>query len=77
MVVLLAAVNLCLVLLSALSGAMSEASAQSRPMRIIAFGDSLTAGYGLPPKNAFPVRLAAALKARGPNYAIIKGGLGA
>jgi acyl-CoA thioesterase-1 len=75
MVVLLAAVNLCLVLLSALSGAMSEASAQSSPMRIIAFGDSLTAGYGLPPKNAFPVRLAAALKARGHNVAIINAGV--
>jgi acyl-CoA thioesterase-1 len=44
-------------------------------MRIIAFGDSLTAGYGLPPKNAFPVRLEAALKARGHNVAVVNAGV--
>jgi acyl-CoA thioesterase I len=75
MVALFAAVNLCLVLFSALPGSMRTASAQHRPIKIIAFGDSLTAGYGLPPKNAFPVRLAAALKARGHNVAIINAGV--
>jgi acyl-CoA thioesterase I len=32
---------------------------------ILAFGDSLTAGYGLDANSAFPARLEAALKARG------------
>ena len=32
---------------------------------ILAFGDSLTAGYGVAPQDAFPVRLAARLKADG------------
>jgi acyl-CoA thioesterase-1 len=54
---------------------MSAASARERPIRIIAFGDSLTAGYGLPPKNAFPVRLEAALKARGHNVAVVNAGV--
>lgn len=35
------------------------------PLKIVAFGDSLTAGYGLPAQDAFPAKLEAALKARG------------
>ncbi len=35
------------------------------PLKIVAFGDSLSAGYGLPAGAAFPVQLQAALKARG------------
>jgi len=35
------------------------------PIKIVAFGDSLTAGYGLKPSDAFPVQLASALKAKG------------
>jgi len=72
MVALFAAVNLCLVLQASLTDAFAQTS---RTMRIIAFGDSLTAGYGLPPKNAFPVRLQAALKARGHNVAIVNAGV--
>jgi acyl-CoA thioesterase-1 len=34
-------------------------------VRIVAFGDSLTAGYGLPADAAFPVRLQKALAAKG------------
>jgi acyl-CoA thioesterase-1 len=41
------------------------AAAQDQPVKIVAFGDSLTAGYGLPANQAFPARLAAALKAKG------------
>jgi len=36
--------------------------------RIVAFGDSLTAGFGVAPSDAFPVRLAERLKADG--YAV-------
>src|SRR5262245_29196672 len=35
------------------------------PIRIVAFGDSLTAGWGLPADSAFPARLQHALAARG------------
>lgn len=35
------------------------------PVRIVALGDSLTSGHGIPRSAAFPARLEAALKARG------------
>jgi acyl-CoA thioesterase-1 len=35
------------------------------PVRMVALGDSLTAGYGLPAAAAFPVRLQMALAAKG------------
>jgi acyl-CoA thioesterase-1 len=44
------------------------AADEAAPVRIVAFGDSLTAGYMLKPSEAFPVQLAAALKAKG--YAV-------
>ncbi|MBX9775649.1 MAG: arylesterase [Xanthobacteraceae bacterium] len=46
------------------AGAQSPAIDQ-RPLRIVALGDSLTTGLGLPASQAFPVRLQAALKAKG------------
>ncbi len=45
--------------------ALPVAGAAERPVRIVAFGDSLTAGLGLPADAAFPQRLEAALKAKG------------
>jgi acyl-CoA thioesterase I len=42
---------------------------------ILALGDSLTAGYGLDPPLAFPVRLEAALKAKGHDVTVINGGV--
>ena len=41
------------------------ALANERPVRIVALGDSLTAGYGLPAGAAFPARLEQALRAKG------------
>jgi acyl-CoA thioesterase-1 len=49
--------------------------AQPRPIRIVALGDSLTAGYGLPQSAAFPVVLERALKAKGHNIEIINAGV--
>ena len=40
-------------------------------MRILVLGDSLTAGYGLKSKDAFPVRLEQALQASGYNVTVI------
>src|SRR3990172_796236 len=37
----------------------------SRPIRLVAYGDSLTAGYMLKPSQSFPAQLAAALEANG------------
>jgi acyl-CoA thioesterase-1 len=37
----------------------------AEPVKIVALGDSLTAGFGLPREAAFPARLEAALRAKG------------
>jgi acyl-CoA thioesterase I len=42
---------------------------------IIAFGDSLFAGYGLDPAQSYPARLEAALRAKGVNAVIAKAGV--
>jgi acyl-CoA thioesterase-1 len=43
--------------------------------RILAFGDSLFAGYGLPSDQSYPARLEAALRARGINARISNAGV--
>jgi len=48
---------------------------QARPVSIVALGDSLTAGYGLGPADAFPVRLQAALKAKGLDVTVQNAGV--
>jgi acyl-CoA thioesterase I len=50
-------------------------AAQTRPLRIVALGDSLTAGYGLPQSAAFPVVLERALKTRGHKFEIVNAGV--
>jgi acyl-CoA thioesterase-1 len=49
--------------------------AGAEPIRIVAFGDSLTAGLGLSEKDAFPVKLEAALKARGHDVRVANAGV--
>lgn len=60
MVRAIALVNLWLLAL-----AMPAVADEGHPIRIVAFGDSLTAGYQLKQDQAFPVQLAAALKTKG------------
>jgi len=45
--------------------AAAAAPAAERPVKIVALGDSLTAGLGLSASEAFPAKLEKALKARG------------
>lgn len=47
----------------------------ARPIRIVAFGDSLTAGFGLKPDEAFPVQLERLLKQRGHAIEIVNAGV--
>ena len=54
---------------------MFTQSAAAQTMTILALGDSLTAGYGLQPSDAFPVKLEAALKARGHDVRIVNAGV--
>jgi acyl-CoA thioesterase I len=46
-----------------------------RPLRLVALGDSLTAGYGLPAEAAFPAALERALRARGHNVEVANAGV--
>ena len=55
--------------------AVAAPAAFARTLKLVALGDSLTAGYGLPPGKAFPDQLEAALKARGWDVAVINAGV--
>lgn len=49
--------------------------AVAEPLSIVAFGDSLTAGYRLEPSQSFPAQLEKALRARGHNVEIVNAGV--
>lgn len=49
--------------------------AAARTVRIVAFGDSLTAGFGIARSAAFPAQLEAALKAKGLDVAVENAGV--
>lgn len=51
------------------------APALAEPFRIVGFGDSLMAGYGLGPGEGFPEKLEAALRARGHDVVIANAGV--
>lgn len=54
----------------------AAAHAQTAPIRLLVFGDSLVAGYNLPPDAAYPVQLEKALKAKGlNNIAVLNAGV--
>jgi acyl-CoA thioesterase-1 len=70
----LAGATLALAGLVAISATLAFAQ-NSSPIKIVAFGDSLTAGYGLPAQEAFPGKLQAALKSKGHNVEIENAGV--
>lgn len=51
------------------------ADTKAAPVRIVAFGDSITAGYGLQPEDALPAKLETALKAKGYAVAMTNAGV--
>jgi len=55
-------------------GAMAMVSA-APPIKIVAFGDSLTAGFGLPADAAFPAKLQRALRNKGIDVEVINAGV--
>ena len=65
----------CALALTALLAPTSAALAQERSLKLVALGDSLTAGYGLPESAAFPVVLEKALKAKGYKVEIANAGV--
>jgi acyl-CoA thioesterase I len=58
-----------------LSAAPLAAGVADKPVKIVAFGDSLTAGFGLPAADAFPVKLERALNAKGQPVAVVNAGV--
>lgn len=56
-------------------GPANAAGSPPRPLRIVALGDSLTAGFMLKPAEAFPVQLEAALRGRGHTVTIVNAGV--
>lgn len=55
--------------------AAQQPQAAAQPVRILAFGDSLTQGYGVPPGMDFPARLEKALNAKGLDVTVINAGV--
>jgi acyl-CoA thioesterase I len=53
----------------------TQSQPQAEPIRLVALGDSLSAGFGLPQGAAFPVVLERALKARGHNVEVANAGV--
>ncbi len=65
------AIGLCFLMLAP----FSAARAQTKTTRLVAFGDSLTAGYNLPLDQAYPVVLEKALRAKGYSVEIANAGV--
>lgn len=69
MVRVIAAVNVFL------AAALATAVAAEKPVRVVALGDSLTAGYMLGPNDAFPAQLERKLKSSGLKVEIANAGV--
>jgi acyl-CoA thioesterase I len=68
-------ISLAAILAPAILASDLALSAAQEPVRILAFGDSLTQGYGVPPGKEFPARLEKALNARGLDVTVINAGV--
>ncbi|MER9657470.1 arylesterase [Mesorhizobium sp. M0152] len=62
-----------LILFLAICGAISSAGAE--PFKIVGFGDSLMAGFGLGPDEGFTDKLQAALRAKGHDVTVANAGV--
>jgi acyl-CoA thioesterase-1 len=58
-----------------LAAVFGSAVAADRTPEILAFGDSITAGFGLPPSEAFPARLEARLRDQGIAAHVVNAGV--
>jgi acyl-CoA thioesterase-1 len=59
----------------ALTGAPARAASEARPLKLVAFGDSLSAGYRLPAAAAFPAVLERELRKRGRQVSVANAGV--
>ncbi len=68
-----AALQFAVITFGLLFGAVG--AAEARTIQLVGFGDSLMAGYQLPPGDGFPAKLEAALKAKGLDIAVADAGV--
>jgi acyl-CoA thioesterase-1 len=68
-------VTFTLSILAALATPYSVRADTPQPVTLVAFGDSLTAGYGLKASEAFPAQLQMALQAKGYKVTIVNAGV--
>ncbi|TCQ06811.1 (3S)-malyl-CoA thioesterase [Rhizobium sp. PP-F2F-G36] len=61
--------------LAALAGLIAAGPLHAAPIELVGFGDSLMAGYQLPPDDAFPARLEKALRDKGHDVSISNAGV--
>src|ERR1700756_4272525 len=57
------------------AAALPKSEAKEQETVIVALGDSLTAGLGLPQGESFPAKLEATLKAQGRNVTVVNAGV--
>jgi acyl-CoA thioesterase-1 len=62
-------------LLAVLLSPFHSGNALARTLQIVAFGDSLSAGFELPANASFPAQLEAALRAKGRDVSVINAGV--
>src|SRR6187200_3469164 len=62
-------------LIAGLAVLITTAMARAEPYKIVGFGDSLMAGYGLDPGQSFPEKLEKALRDKGHDVVIAKAGV--
>ena len=67
--------TLMLVVAAGMGFSARAQGAAMRPLKLVALGDSLTAGYGLPGEAAFPAVLERALRAKGYAVSIANAGV--
>ena len=67
--------SLLLVMLATFLCLSADIAKSAAPVKVLVFGDSLSAGFGLAKPDAFPVVLEAALKKAGRNVALINAGV--
>ena len=65
----------CVALVLLLGIGTLPSTTHAQTLRIAMLGDSITAGYGLKPQEALPVKLEAALKAAGRDIAVVNHGV--
>ena len=67
--------SVCAIVLALATQLAATAAAGAEPVKLVALGDSLTAGLGLAREDAFPARLELVLKARGHDVEIVNAGV--